>query len=286
MVLTRRAVAILTGAAGAFALVHALPASASTGSMAPTTNARSAATPASTGTTSTVATTTTTPVSGSPAAKALLARAMAAIKTEKGFRTLSVESSGNMVLTLLTAAGTNRGWQTVKLTGQAQGTEALTVLLMGPTAYLKGNKAGLANYMRFTAAAAGGEAGSWIGSTSASSSKVETYFYQSLAAGLTVKTAASEIQLVGKLSMGADTMVHGLRVHDIKMFLTHGQQVAHGDLYVRATGKPLPVYESVIASTGVHDEITTSNWGQEPTVNVPKKFVPVELGWLDRSAWG
>lgn len=218
-------------------------------------------------------------------AKQLMQQAIAAVRTETAFTIVTVESSGTTTLHLRTVSGKSGGLQSVSMSGRTGTPERLAVVLQGPTAYLKANEAALSDYMRFTPAAAAKEAGSWIGATSASTSKLESYFYQSLAAGLTVASAATELQLPGTLSLGPGTTWEGLRVLDIKTLLVHGKQTARGDLYVRATGKRLPVYESLTASTGVKETITLSAWGKQPGVEPPAKFAPLQLAWLSK-AWG
>ena len=118
------------------------------------------------------------------------------------------------------------------------GGEHAIVLVVGKVTYIKGNKAALAGYFGFPAAAAGRLVNRWI------SFRPGDTGYQQLTSGVTLAGLASELELTGPLTIKAPGMVAGqsaVGVHGTVPTSVGAPAGSKATLYVAAGGRALPV---------------------------------------------
>ncbi|HTT90181.1 MAG TPA: hypothetical protein VMF65_11565 [Acidimicrobiales bacterium] len=204
-----------------------------------------------------------------PSPAQLVASAFDAGLSEGSVRWISTEAANGAKIGIVSDVGRTEGSQVVTW---AQGSEAaaLSVVLVGRTAYLIGSAGGL--YLQgFTATAATHEANKWI------KVKPSSAAYGAAAAGLTMASALGPLKMAG-----AVTSVPGIKVLGVstlgfkgtsKPF--DGQAGVAETVYVRSTGTPLPVE---VVQKGSTTEF--GNWGEPIKVTAPLGAVPIQAGWL------
>jgi hypothetical protein len=159
-------------------------------------------------------------------------------------------------------------------------TADLSTVLVGSTAYLRGNYLGLRSFMDFTDAAAQNEAGHWLFLKQAKPAQAR--LYEEVAAGLTVPSLVSQLPMFGTLTLEPLRVVHGESVYGVKGEKGAGSTIEE-TLYVRATGAHLPV-ELDYTYKGISVALVFTTWGQPPAVTAPTGAVPVQASWLSASA--
>lgn len=173
---------------------------------------------------------------------------------------------------LVTQAGRASGWQTITETS-GTASASVTIILIGTSAYMTGDAAGL--YLQgLSQKAAQAEAGQWIALPR--SAKI----YGPVVAGLTVKSSMQELEMQGKVVRVAAATVHGHRDpgYKGKTKPSPGQPSTTETLYLSPTGAHLPVESIVDGSATVF-----SNWGSAVNVTKPNGAVTLKPSWL-RSA--
>ena len=212
-------------------------------------------------------------------AQQLITAAVRAAESEKAFDTISTGVSGNNRAEIQTDSGLSGGLQLIneRLHGQ---TDAVSIILIGRTVYVKGNVPGLHGFMSLTAAAAQHEAGKWIRVTlGVTTPTSERNFWQAAGDALTVATSAPEIELSGQLSLGPNVTVRGQAARQVRGTITNNGQVAREVLYVRANGLALPIEETATGQ-GQQETLVYSGWGVPPVLHAPATAVPLAVSWL------
>lgn len=210
----------------------------------------------------------------------VLASSGAAAKGEASFHYVATESQSDMSITIAGDVSKTEGTQTIvaNMNGQAG---HVTVTLVEGSAYFRGDEPGLQNFMQLPAALAAEYTNQWI-----SLSKGDPG-YAAIAAGLTTASALGQVQIGKPLTLRGSTTKKGQRV------LTIGgtdRGTPSGStkpvtipvrLYVKASGRPLPVLYSATWVVDNHTEVQSvsfSRW-KEP-VHVTAPVGPVPMGSL------
>lgn len=283
---TRGLLGPFSASLSALALVVALPGptagAATTTTTAPTTTTTSSTTTTTlpaTGatTTSTTVTSTTTPTSPTTAlpgaqAQRLLASAIGAANSQRGFTWRATLAAGHQSETAVGQSGLAYGSQTITGGGPG-GLVKLSAIVAGARLFVNGNPSGLEDVLSLKASVAKAEAGKWI----VLPPKTGTV-YQALRAGLTVPTATSAFDMVGVLKLLPARRVAGHSAVGVSGSRTQlGLNVAE-TLYVRGAGRPFPV-ELVTSASGLTETLVFGNWGRRAQVTVPHAVVLWQKSW-------
>jgi len=146
----------------------------------------------------------------------------------------------------------------------------VTVLVIADTAYIKGDKFVLINYMGYAAAAAEKYSGAWIVIPHTDQD------YATVAAGVRVSSAVDEIVLQGQLASVANTKIDGLSVLGVRGTKTASGTTTVGTLYARATGAPLPV-EQVMLQGKQRFVATFDKWNAPLHLTAPKGAIQISV---------
>jgi hypothetical protein len=203
-----------------------------------------------------------------------------ALATTKAWSVHYASSSTASKITLVETgnAGPASGIQEVSMGPSAQSQpDTATIEVIGGITYLKGNEGGLQNLAGFSAAQAMGAAGQWIQFATNNTA------FAGVVAGVRSSDLAKELVLKGPLKLGRPRTVDGYRVDAIE-----GTQKFAGDkkampvvLYVRASGKHLPVEEDALGANGQlsqTEHVTYSGWGE--TVRPLAPHATVSIGHI------
>jgi hypothetical protein len=175
---------------------------------------------------------------------------------------------GNVTLEQSGDAGTSSGSETLTV-HNGKLTEHMSAEVVGGTGYVKGNPTGLQNILGLTAAQSRQYAGKWLSFPMSNSNLAQ------LAAGLLKSQVATELSFSGPFTHAGSATVNGQNAKGIKGSVSTNTGASVPEiLYVRATGKPLPIEEvtnpsaKAHAST-IHGTVSFSNWGEQVAVTAP-----------------
>ena len=97
--------------------------------------------------------------------------------------------------------------------------------------------------------------------------------FSQIVAGIRSHDVAEEIALRGPFTLGASRQLDGYAVDAIRGTLeVQGAKPARAVLYVRASGRPLPVEEDTVGAQGQpngEDHIVFSQWGEQVRPKAP-----------------
>lgn len=163
-----------------------------------------------------------------------------------------------------------------------QGTKSgkLSVVLIGGLAYLRGNQFGLQSGASFTATAGTDESDRWIVVSSHASSKLGHELFEEVAGGITVSSLWSQLVATGLVSFVPATKVDGQSVVGVRATTsaTPGAPIMQETLYLRSTGRPLPVEE--IGTGTASFTAVFGPWGKPPVTHAPASALPFKTSWL------
>jgi hypothetical protein len=139
-------------------------------------------------------------------------------------------------------------------------TEELSVLLLGKTAYLRGNVAALEKVVGLTAAQSSTYKDKWL------SFPTSNHSFSELVSGLLDSQVASELEMTGPYTFGGTKMIGGHLTQAIEgtAATSSGSKVPIV-LYVESSGTPRPVEEVTnpdAKGSDIQGTVTFSNWGE------------------------
>lgn len=144
----------------------------------------------------------------------------------------------------------------------------VTVRVVANTAYIRGDAFTLTNYMGFSAGTAAGYAGRWLLLPHTASG------FTTVAAGVRLGSTIDELKMPHALRLTGTTTLGGSRVVGVQtQFSQAGRQVTE-QLYVRATGAPLPVEQRTYAGTA-RVVVAFSGWNEPVHLSAPAHAVPI-----------
>jgi hypothetical protein len=200
--------------------------------------------------------------------KQLRAAMLAAASARHSVHYVSTTSAAGHAIRIVSDVGPGRGIQRITVTNGSQSGPA-TVLVVGGSAYIRGNAFTLHNFFPLTQAQATRYAGAWISipPTSGAYATVATdaTFASFLADLLPSKhLAVVRATVAGRKSVGLRGTV---RQAGLKLIET---------VYAPASGKPLPFQEKAVAS-GVPGTSTVrmSRWNEPVHLTAPANAVPI-----------
>jgi hypothetical protein len=97
--------------------------------------------------------------------------------------------------------------------------------------------------------------------------------YTDIAAGITLSSVATELQVASPLTLTAPTTADGQRVIGVQGSVPASQQSsgpAQVTLYVAAIGIPRPVLYTASAAGGAQNRIAFSRWGETVPLTAPQ----------------
>jgi hypothetical protein len=163
-------------------------------------------------------------------------------------------------------AGPASGTQQVLIQTGATSDEA-SLVVIGQITYAKANAAGLEDLMGLSATQAAADANQWILFSTANAA------FSQIVAGIRSHDVAEEIALTGPFTLGASRHLDGYEVDTIRGTLeVQGAKPERAVLYVRASGRPLPVEEDTVGAQGQpngEDHIVFSQWGEQVRPKAP-----------------
>jgi hypothetical protein len=204
----------------------------------------------------------------------LLAAVLAAGDAQRSVHYVTTASYGGADIRQVGDAGITRGIQRMAFRKGAR-TGHVTVIVAAHTAYVRGDAFTLVNYMGFKSAPAAKYADRWVSIPPTDAD------YSTVAAAVTLHSTLHQLKLSAALSTTPQTTLDGQQVVGIKgRYTGAGGRTASAILYVRATGSPLPVQETVRVGAA-RFAVTFSNWNQSMSVSAPTGAVPIATTGLE-----
>jgi hypothetical protein len=207
------------------------------------------------------------PAQASSSPSSLLRRALAAGEHEPSVHVATSSRVESRSVSYSEDVAQKDGHQTITVTVQKTKGRG-SVLLAGGNAYFKGDSFWLHQFVALPASVAAKYAGDWIRVPRSNPA------FSTVAAGVTVASSVSELELSSPLRLTKPTTIDGQAVVGIRG-KSHGVEAT---LYVRKSGVPLPVSEVVAGSEGsitVRASDALSKWGETVKVSAPKHSVLV-----------
>jgi hypothetical protein len=163
-------------------------------------------------------------------------------------------------------AGPASGTQQVAI-HSATTSDTASLIVIGQITYVNANATGLVALMDLSPTDAAMDAGKWVLFSTANSA------FAQVVAGIRSQDVAREIALKGPFTLGAARTLDGYAVDAIHGTLdVQGSKPAHAILYVRSSGRPLPVEEDTVGAQGQpngEDHIVFSKWGERVRPQAP-----------------
>jgi hypothetical protein len=199
--------------------------------------------------------------------KALVGSILSAARAQRSVHYVSVETEGNVQVTIVGDAGGSQGIQRVTFR-KAGETGHVTVIVAANIAYVRGDAFTLASFMGFKPSAAAKYANRWFlippGGTG----------YAKVAAAVRFASTISQLTVPGRPAGVPAATIAGRRVVGVRGTSTDKGIAVVVTLYGRATGPRLPVRETVTRGA-LRGVVTFSRWNEPVQVAVPKNAVPL-----------
>lgn len=194
----------------------------------------------------------------------LYAAALKAGHAQRSVHWASRATSGGTVIAMVCDVARTSGIQRISYR-DAVGSGTATVMILDGDAYLRGDAFTLTEFMGFKALAAAKYAGAWI-----EIPKANPHF-AAVAAGVTLRSAIDQVEMVTPLRALPDTFVHRQKVLAIAGEAP-GSTPAEVHLYARPSAPHLPV-GAVSKTTGAATSIFFSRWNERVALSRPAHAV-------------
>ena len=155
----------------------------------------------------------------------------------------------------------------------AIGNDKVEVLLVGTTAYLRGDAGGLTDIIGVASAQAVQDAGKWVSVTSSST------LYQGIARAVTLTTLLDQMKPSGTLATTAPGKLGGHAVVGVRGALTGTTGTGTTTFWVTTVAPPVPIgVDAQSAGTGgtVTEIGAFSKWGERLRLTPPAGAVPLD----------
>jgi hypothetical protein len=167
-------------------------------------------------------------------------------------------------------AGPASGTQQVAV-HSATASDTASLIVIGQITYVNANATGLTGLMNLSPTDATLDAGKWILFSTANAA------FSQIVAGVRSRDVSQEIALKGPFTLGAARTLDGYAVDAIHGMLdVQGAKPVHAVLYVRSSGRPLPVEEDTVDAQGKptgEDHIVFSKWGERVRPRAPDAVI-------------
>jgi hypothetical protein len=203
-----------------------------------------------------------------PSAATLLNTALRDATSRGSFHAAEARKLGKATSSTSEDLGANEGTQEISGSG---GWRA-RVLVVGKTAYLSGNAAGLKTYFGFPAAVARKVGSRWVSVPSSNPGFAEA------SNDVTFASALAAITPSGHLTQTAATKIDGTPAIGIRgtgPALNSAGTATSLTLFISSTGKPLPLRATLDDGKGDTRTVTLSGWGEHVAVSAPHSAVPI-----------
>lgn len=181
---------------------------------------------------------------------------------------VSTSSAPGHAIRIVSDVGRGRGIQRIRVTSQGQSGPA-TVLVVGRSAYIRGNAFTLHDYFPLTQAQAARYAGTWISIPSTSGA------FAAVAADATFASFLSDL-LPRKHLAVVRARIAGRKAVGVRGTVRQGKLELVETVYAPARGKPLPFEEKAVAVGGPGRSRTRmSRWNEPVHVAAPAHAVPI-----------
>ncbi|MGP0031971.1 MAG: hypothetical protein ACLPVF_15880 [Acidimicrobiales bacterium] len=151
--------------------------------------------------------------------------------------------------------------------GSGATAEAASMIVIGQLTYFEGNAAALEYLLGFSATQAAADTGQWVLFPTADAQ------FSQVVAGVRSHDVAEEVALRGPLTLGAPRRLDGYRVDAIRgTEVDPGAKPMRAVLYVRASGRHLPVEEDTVNAQGRPngmEDMVFSKWGERVRPKAP-----------------
>jgi hypothetical protein len=216
-----------------------------------------------------VAAVATTVALAAPSPQQWRAKLLAAVSAKHSVHYVSANSEPGVRLKIVADVGRGRGIQRIRVTKHGQ-TGPATVLVLGQTAYIRGNAFTLHKYFPFKLAQATRYAGQWISIPSTFGA-----FFSGVAADATFASFVSHLLPAKRLALVRAT-IGGRKSVGLKSTVRQGRLTLVATVYAPAAGPPLPFAEKVVLqgkpATGA---VGMSGWNEPLHLMAPAHAVPI-----------
>jgi hypothetical protein len=200
--------------------------------------------------------------------KQLRAAMLAAASSRHSAHYVSTSSAPGRAIRIVADVGPRRGTQRITLTIGGQSGPA-TVLVVGGSAYIRGNAFTLQNFFPFSQAQALQYAGKWISIPSTSGA------YAAVAADATFASFRSGLVPGKHLSVVRGT-IGGRRSVGLRGAVRQAGLKLVETVYAPAKGTPLPFEEKAVAKGGTGSSVVhIGRWNEPVHVTAPPNAVPI-----------
>jgi hypothetical protein len=194
---------------------------------------------------------------------------LAAASAKHSVHYVSSSSRPGQGIRIVSDVGHGRGIQRITVTKHGHSGPA-TVLVVGRTAYIRGDAFTLHNYFPLTQAQASRYAGKWISIPSSSGA------YAAVAADATFGSFLSDLLPSKHLSLVPWTTAGGRKAVGIRGRVRQGGVSLVETVYAPARGAPLPFYERAVVTGKPGTSVAQmSRWNQPVHVTAPAHAVPI-----------
>ena len=186
--------------------------------------------------------------------------AIIAMGAKKSVHYVATSKLGGDVETMVGDAALDRGVQRITYTHGGT-TGHVTVIVIGTTAYVRGDRFSLTQYMGLTSEQASRYAGRWF------ATKAPTHAFAVIAEAVTFRSFVDELLMPGPYTAAPATSLGGRHAVGVRSTVTRSGEKATLTLYV-ADGSPLPVEQLAKGSSGT---ITTTltHWNEQVAAQAP-----------------
>jgi hypothetical protein len=200
--------------------------------------------------------------------KQLRAAILATASARHSVHYVSTTSAAGHAIRIVSDVGRGRGVQRITVTSGSQSGPA-TVLVVGGSAYIKGNAFTLQNFFPFTQSQATRYAGKWISIPPTSGA------YSSVATDTTFASFLADL-VPGKHLAVVHATVAGRKSVGLRGTVRQANLTLVETVYAPASGKPLPFEEKAIAKGVPGSSVARmSRWNEAVHVTAPPNAVPI-----------
>jgi hypothetical protein len=200
---------------------------------------------------------------------------LSAGEQQRSVHVTSVQSVGTERIVELADSGSTQGIQRITFTYNAQ-IGHVTVLVIGETAYVRGDSFTLTNYMRYRPDAATTYSGQWI-----QIPRTDPDFKR-VSRDVTLPSSVGDLSIPPPLRLSPNRELNGRAVTGVTgtQGATPNAAAITVSLYARPSGIPLPVEQDVVQG-GYLARVTFSRWNERVRIAAPANAIPISTTGLE-----
>ena len=197
--------------------------------------------------------------------ESLATSAMSAMRAQQSYHYVDrgVPLSGGVRVTMVGDATHTTGIQRITYSKGSR-TGHVTVVVVANTAYIRGDAFTLKNYMVFSASQAASYSGKWLRLAHTASG------FPTVAADVRLDSSAlGALKMPSSVRILSKSAVRGQRVTGLRATIHNSGLTGIETLYLRATGAPLPVEQTVTVNRKLVSDVVYSGWGERVHISAP-----------------